>query len=546
MERSNPICCTRTPLLSPAVVAALCPFDDLRKFLPAGTVSFSVQQEMSTHRHESEHWHYLPSFHELSTIIQDELLLEVLTFLSNHNFIRITCRLGCGPWESRIVLRVYLIPYDLSNVQGKLRTRDETAILVPAREYLQVLLPRLVRSPSEWNLSKDPLSSSDNQHFFTPSTDDRTMAEIYSSLPSPTPDVTLPLFSNITHSDIDGLRSTLHPYQRRSVVAMLTKEIAPPPSNYDPLYVPLTGLDGTVFYFQPTTYELLSERPFVPPAKGGILCEELGTGKTVMILGLITSTIDQLSTPQESIQDDRPVLTPLSFTSFPWSPHITARQRLQKVVKLRQAKSLTTGIPPLKDILIHYLRSQPNGLQMRHYESELEDRLLHETYDKNVPFYLHYNEVLDPLRPRRQKVETKPRIMYLTTATLIIVPVNLLYQWEMEILKHCDDCVRCLVVRNTKPLIPASELATRYDIILMSHTRFSAEANKADIKMLHTWKSCKCSPASSSQPTFASCRCHHHLSVSPLFQVRWKRLVIDEGHVASGLDYKSCHAGEAT
>lgn len=101
------------------------------------------------------------------------------------------------------------------------------------------------------------------------------MAELYTALPSPIPNRSLPFTDAILHGTIVGLRSELHTYQRHSVAAMLTKEIAPP-SNADPLYVQITGLDGTVFYLQPATLEVLSEQPFVQPTKGGILCEELG------------------------------------------------------------------------------------------------------------------------------------------------------------------------------------------------------------------------------------------------------------------------------
>ena len=104
------------------------------------------------------------------------------------------------------------------------------------------------------------------------------MAEIYSSLSSPNPDPRLPFTNTILGNNIRGLRSVLHPYQMESVIALVTKESASPQDYPNPLYIPITGLDGTVFYFQPTTFEVLAEQEqiLVQPAKGGILCEELG------------------------------------------------------------------------------------------------------------------------------------------------------------------------------------------------------------------------------------------------------------------------------
>jgi hypothetical protein len=75
---------------------------------------------------------------------------------------------------------------------------------------------------------------------------------------------------------ISGLRSRLYPYQRDSVSAMLFREMSESDVP-DPLYVPVTGLNKTVFYLQPATMEILRERPMVAAHHGGVLCEELGT-----------------------------------------------------------------------------------------------------------------------------------------------------------------------------------------------------------------------------------------------------------------------------
>ena len=75
--------------------------------------------------------------------------------------------------------------------------------------------------------------------------------------------------------DMDDLTTPLYRYQRETVSAMLIREkthvLIP-----DPLYIPVTGVDGTQFYLQPWTMELLRERPIISRPRGGILCEELG------------------------------------------------------------------------------------------------------------------------------------------------------------------------------------------------------------------------------------------------------------------------------
>ena len=111
------------------------------------------------------------------------------------------------------------------------------------------------------------------------------MAEIYSDLPSPVLNINSQSSESSSLNDmihevilgqqIAGLRSRLYPYQRESVSAMIVKEMDDSVTP-DPLYIPITGLDKTVFYLQPATMEILRERPMVTTHHGGILCEELG------------------------------------------------------------------------------------------------------------------------------------------------------------------------------------------------------------------------------------------------------------------------------
>ena len=54
--------------------------------------------------------------------------------------------------------------------------------------------------------------------------------------------------------------------------------------------------------------------------------------------------------------------------------------------------------------------------------------------------------------------------MYLTTATLAVVPDNLQQQWANEILKHCTDLLRVLNVGAKDELPDAPALALDYDV----------------------------------------------------------------------------------
>lgn len=103
------------------------------------------------------------------------------------------------------------------------------------------------------------------------------MAELYSSLCSPTPtQPPVTLDSQTTDGRLRGMCSHLYPYQRRSVEAMLCKELTQA-AVPNPLYIPIYDIDGSCMYLQPGSMEVLAERPMVVPSAGGILCEELGT-----------------------------------------------------------------------------------------------------------------------------------------------------------------------------------------------------------------------------------------------------------------------------
>lgn len=72
-----------------------------------------------------------------------------------------------------------------------------------------------------------------------------------------------------------GMRSCLYKYQRRSVAAMIQRELDQTDIP-DPLFIPLQSMKGETFYFQPGTMEILRERPTTQASQSGILCEELG------------------------------------------------------------------------------------------------------------------------------------------------------------------------------------------------------------------------------------------------------------------------------
>jgi hypothetical protein len=197
-----------------------------------------------------------------------------------------------------------------------------------------------------------------------------------------------------------------------------------------------------------------------------------------MILALVLATIHQISSPEESIVDDRPVLTPLSFRHFPSAECTSARRRFFRGQE-HAFPSHPFRVPSLVELLLHHKRTTPDtsipntatvqGLLS--YERQMEivskverihsDKLLQAT----TPFYYHYGgEPTANERAQRTSTDPGPRLLYLTSATLIIVPANLLSQWDREIQKHVEDPIRVLILRPGTPMPHVTSLASDYDV----------------------------------------------------------------------------------
>ncbi|KIP07794.1 hypothetical protein PHLGIDRAFT_405997 [Phlebiopsis gigantea 11061_1 CR5-6] len=511
----------------------------LQHFLPAGTLHLTLQADTSScYMHE---WHHYCADGGIIGLVQleNEPIVRLLDFLILHHFVSVTCRIGLFAQRFMLVMRVYLIPHDLANVDGRLRRRDEVAICTPARKYLSTLLPRLSIKKAAWNGISGPGDGTPAESFMPNKTDNRTLAEIYNTLPSPRvqEDKSLhehPIIRHVlTGGPIPGLQTILYKYQRNTVAAMIQRELSPG-FMPDPVYVPIVGVNSVTFFLQPATMEILRDRPSQSQMPGGILCEELGTGKTVMTLALIMATMDQLSSPEESILDPPPVLTPLSFRYSSSPVHVAARKKIpQRYKKWPGAPSSRPRFLSLVEHALDVARLKPGPANVRKQKDVLKDRHLWTAYKRNTPFYHKFEDIpLEVNRPSRQARGGKgPKTMYLTAGTLVVVPPNLMNQWASEMNKHCDESLNRFIATDKE--LPPAELLALNDVVLMSHSRLSLEAARLDPKnasKLYSWRICSCDPSAKCSAHVPRCTCDPPSDVSPLLQIRWKRLVVDEGN----------------
>jgi hypothetical protein len=141
----------------------------LHNSLPAGTFSLQLKSTASACTQDASHdWHH---YHEIDDIanlmlVEDESLLRSLDFLIRHRFVTATCSIRYWSCYSALHIRIYLIPFDLANVEGRLRRRDENTILKHARKFLRDLLLKLSRNITAWNADSVSSQSEHSQLFF--------------------------------------------------------------------------------------------------------------------------------------------------------------------------------------------------------------------------------------------------------------------------------------------------------------------------------------------------------------------------------------------
>ena len=146
---------------------------------------------------------------------------------------------------------------------------------------------------------------------------------------------------------------------------------------------------------------------------------------------------------------------------------------------------------------------------------------------------------------RRLSVISKGKTIRLSTATLVIVPQNLLSQWRKEISAHVENSrLQILYLEaDGEVQIPPADTLLLYDLILMSKPRFEKEmAPGENVKVLSKARKqmggCLCS-------LDEDCHCSRSDEYqTPLKEIHWLRIIMDEGHEfsSSGRSGTACWA----
>lgn len=295
-------------------------------------------------------------------------------------------------------------------------------------------------------------------------TNNTSLLDIFIHLPSPQVDNQLSnwcedkdilefLFKDI-QVQVPGMKTTLYVYQKHSLWKILQRELAPLTTEKYQV-IRLIDADSTPYYFDQLTGEIALSTEHIPDVKGGIICEDMGTGKTCICLATIMATKD-LSNPfmeefYENLQTDLPLVK---------------HKSIQSLKSTCTEKVLRLGI-----------NWKPVKYQLPFDVTELLQK---------YPMYYKWTDI--PInyqfeRSRRTQPNFTTLTVYLSNATLVVVPDNLVAQWSGEIYKHIFDGQLKFVTYDDdskQPILPPIQLAD-YDLVLISQNRFSQENTKGGL-----------------------------------------------------------------
>lgn len=204
-----------------------------------------------------------------------------LEFLCHNDFIRTTYRME-APGVAKV--RIYVLPEDCEWYLIR-----ESRTEYRGRALLKKLWGILDASAESW---RGEISEQWDCRPSLVADDDVSLnlSTLFNSLPSPKPDsqvvdrappIIRELLESVLEDDgVPGFRSQLYHYQRESVWKMLQREVLPQKRS-DPRLRKWIGPTGVMAWINTDDMTFFRHPQFVDDVPGGILCEEMGTGKTV-------------------------------------------------------------------------------------------------------------------------------------------------------------------------------------------------------------------------------------------------------------------------
>ena len=384
-------------------------------------------------------------------------------------------------------LQIFAIPEEIGR-------RTCHGPLVNYRRFLKYALDFIDVTASSWN--GECAARVTLETYVNPPTDGESLFFIFNTLKSPDPAVenvkdiySQQALKDILENSVQDLKSDLYPYQKRAAAMMIQRETYPKRSP-DPRTPQFRGPTGHTFYLDSEEGVLRKEPHLYEESRGGIAAETMGYGKTLICLAVVLATRGHFpAIPSELLESP-----PKPFQKTPTLFQLAARKAGQAAI-------------PWKAQFQALAKAGEN------YERCIEE------LNKN---FKEYDEPLfTSSAPNRTGKRLTSKPVKLSNATLVIVPPNLLVQWRYEISKHVEPGgLDMLVIDHSTKSIPGASELIKYDLVLITKARFEAEYRDDDLNNGKIRRG---------EPAFQS----------PLTDIRWLRVICDEGHAFAGSGSRS-------
>ena len=425
----------------------------------------------SLHQGDAQAWDPIHSDHPRAGYRHVDLVDAVLSLIAA-GWLKVYHQSNPDPSLRICKWRLYLLADDVARASIEGRSKKHVKLL-------HRLLPLVETSPATWDA---PVTSSAPPVTpFDPwaTSEQNSLFYLFNTLPSPQPQPqcihNLPLRHSVErllyHEEPPwGLQTSLYPYQRRCAALMVQKENAQS-LQLDPRLERRQSPTGQEYFYGPRDGVFMKSPQYYESCQGGILAESMGLGKTLICIAVILLTRGQY--PAVPLEHDRKVPQP----------------QMRSLSDLAATAALKTGLP-WKTFFDDHQDATDNDLSC--CRGVMERQAL--TYE--IP-----PKVIRSMR--RADVRGPAEKIRLCYGTIIVVPPNLLHQWQTELSKHVrDGALKVLVLKDSKIDIPPAEELVEYDIVLFSRRRFEKENS--------TWLDVEYN--------------------SPLKKLHWLRIIIDEGH----------------
>ncbi|KAJ3130364.1 hypothetical protein HK098_002593 [Nowakowskiella sp. JEL0407] len=459
--------------------------------ISVGTIVVDENEKVFSAKNSQSVWSQLES--SLSIPVIHNTLLKAVLFLLVNGFVTVEYSI---PFDSKRKLRIHVIPDDSIKRPSLNLPQNLKIQLVNSRK---ILYENVSTCPEAWHI-----------HDFVDASIPTTF-NLLSAHSSKTETSLFKLFSSISTTTtspheriIPYLKTNLFAYQRKSVSKMLSRE-SPTTTHLD---LTLTKhydiLTNEPYYIddEKMFLEVFQHPVYYADVQGGILCEDMGTGKTLICIAVILSTLNTRSSPPSLLGstklqlDDEFVLGVQRYcgrTRGNNGDSLFLRSLMALVSQPISFSSILSMVPSsFRSVLKRLWEKNPPFYVTRDYNIDdyaalaCDDDITANTDALEVEQVVNNNQTINTERYSKKKQKSEKK-MYVSSATLIIVPDTLLDQWQTQFNVHTDlngntedgEGVRYLVLTGNMVTPPANILSV-YEIVLTSYSRFARELSQVD------------------------------------------------------------------